>query len=175
MTSLSCEYFIHESQIVLNYFLSFLQGATIPRCASGTKLLYLLPGVVNSEDAAITGKGSVGGGENQFPWLYEFEEQEGEIDFLTRILAITFYPASPGETAMTLGEVLFSFWGVGVQARVLVKDLAFLCNDSSIHRLKFLDFLFHGRSFYPRMNNGWKSWLLDQKKEMVALTVKTLS
>lgn len=82
-----------------------LEGATIPRCASGTKLLYLLPGVVNSEDAAITGKGSVGGGENQFPWLYEFEEQEGEIDFLTRILAITFYPASPGETAMTLGEI----------------------------------------------------------------------
>eukprot|EP00250_Pteridium_aquilinum_P004965 c15135_g1_i1 orf=287-3169(+) len=84
-----------------------LEGATIPRCANGTKLLYSLPGVVNPEEAAITGAGSwpVRGGENQFPWLYEFEEQEGQIDFLTRILAITFYPASPGDTTMTLGEV----------------------------------------------------------------------
>lgn len=84
-----------------------LEGASIPRCANGTKFLYALPGVVNPEDAAITGAGSmpVRGGENQFPWLYEFEEQEGEIDFLTRIIAITFYPASPGNTAMTLGQV----------------------------------------------------------------------
>ncbi|KAI5078715.1 hypothetical protein GOP47_0006386 [Adiantum capillus-veneris] len=84
-----------------------IEGATIPRCANGTRLLYFLPGVVNSEDAAITGAGSgrVRGKDNQFPWLYEFEEQEGDIDFLTRILAITFYPALPGETAMTLGEI----------------------------------------------------------------------
>ncbi|KAH7440058.1 hypothetical protein KP509_04G089000 [Ceratopteris richardii] len=82
-----------------------LEGATIPRCANGTRLLYLLPGVVNPEDAAIMGAGSREMGENQFPWLYEFEEQEGEIDFLTRIVAITFYPALPGKTPMTLGEI----------------------------------------------------------------------
>ncbi|MCO5576196.1 hypothetical protein L7F22_030004 [Adiantum nelumboides] len=84
-----------------------IEGATIPRCANGTRLLYFLPGVVNSGDAAITGAGSkrVRGQENQFPWLYEFEEQEGDIDFLTRVLAITFYPPVPGDTAMTLGEI----------------------------------------------------------------------
>lgn len=86
-----------------------MQGATIPRCANGVKLSYILPPIVNSEDAAITGAGSwASRGENHFPWLYEYEEQEGEIDFMTRIVAITFYPASatPGNMAMTLGQVV---------------------------------------------------------------------
>ena len=64
---------------------------------------------MNSEDAAITGAGSIAGrGENQFPWLYEYEELEGEIDFLTRIVAVTFYPASTslGSMGMTLGQVV---------------------------------------------------------------------
>lgn len=36
--------------------------------------------------------------------LYDFEELEGELDFLTRVVALTFYPATSG-SPMTLGEV----------------------------------------------------------------------
>lgn len=36
--------------------------------------------------------------------LYDFEELEGELDFLTRVVALTFYPAESG-SPMTLGEV----------------------------------------------------------------------
>lgn len=37
--------------------------------------------------------------------LYEFEELEGELNFLTRVVALTFYPAVPGRNPITLGEV----------------------------------------------------------------------
>lgn len=37
--------------------------------------------------------------------LYDFEELEGELDFLTRVVALTFYPAASGRTPLTLGEV----------------------------------------------------------------------
>ncbi|XP_024545394.1 probable phosphoinositide phosphatase SAC9 isoform X1 [Selaginella moellendorffii] len=74
-----------------------LEGANIPRCAAGTTLLYSLPGAINPEEGAITGAG-------HFPWLYDYEEQEGEVDFLTRFVAVTFYPAAPG-VPITLGEV----------------------------------------------------------------------
>lgn len=37
--------------------------------------------------------------------LYDFEELEGELDFLTRVVALTFYPAVAGRGPMTLGEV----------------------------------------------------------------------
>lgn len=39
------------------------------------------------------------------PFLYDFEELEGELDFLTRVVALTFYPADSGSSPMTLGEV----------------------------------------------------------------------
>lgn len=81
--------------------LCYAQGATIPRCSNGTQLLYVVPGARNAEDVAITGAGAGG---NDFSWLYNFEEQEGELDFLTRIVVLTVYPASPG-IPITLGEV----------------------------------------------------------------------
>ena len=41
--------------------------------------------------------------------LYDFEEIEGELDFLTRVVALTFYPAVSGKSPMTLGEVQSNF------------------------------------------------------------------
>lgn len=37
--------------------------------------------------------------------LYDFEELEGELNFLSRVIAITFYPAVSGRSPITLGEV----------------------------------------------------------------------
>lgn len=39
------------------------------------------------------------------PFLYDFEELEGELDFLTRVVVLTFYPAVSARTPITLGEV----------------------------------------------------------------------
>ena len=40
--------------------------------------------------------------------LYDFEELEGELDYLTRVVALTFYPAVSGNP-VTLGEVESNF------------------------------------------------------------------
>lgn len=88
-----------------------LQGASIPQCANGTNLLIPLPGPISAEDMAITGAGARLHAQDTatLPLLYEFEELEGELDFLTRVVAITFYPAVCGRSPMTLGEVKISF------------------------------------------------------------------
>ncbi|KAH9726098.1 putative phosphoinositide phosphatase SAC9 [Citrus sinensis] len=39
------------------------------------------------------------------PLLFDFEALEGELDFLTRFVAVTFYPAISGTSSMTLGEI----------------------------------------------------------------------
>ncbi|XP_050236082.1 probable phosphoinositide phosphatase SAC9 isoform X2 [Mercurialis annua] len=84
-----------------------VEGASIPQCANGTNLLIPLSGPINAEDMAITGAGARLHTQNPttLPLLYEFEEVEGELDFLTRIVAITFYPAVSGRSPMTLGEI----------------------------------------------------------------------
>ncbi|KAJ6693489.1 hypothetical protein OIU85_004275 [Salix viminalis] len=71
-----------------------VEGASIPQCVNGTNLLIPLPGPIDAEDMAITGAGARLHAHNTstLPFLYEFEEPEGELDFLTRIVAITFYP-----------------------------------------------------------------------------------
>jgi hypothetical protein len=51
-------------------------------------LAYPVPGVIDHEDIAVTG---AGGSEKAVSWLYDFEEQEGEIDFLSRVVVFTFY------------------------------------------------------------------------------------
>lgn len=83
------------------------QGASIPRCANGTNLLIPLPGPVSAEDMAITGAGARLHDQDtsSLSLLYDFEELEGELDFLTRVIAITFYPAVSGRSPITLGEV----------------------------------------------------------------------
>lgn len=78
-----------------------LEGANIPRCQHKTQLAYPVPGVIDHEDIAVTG---AGGSEKAVSWLYDFEEQEGEIDFLSRVVVFTFYAGPPG-VPVTIGEL----------------------------------------------------------------------
>lgn len=84
-----------------------LEGASIPQCANGTNLLLPLPGPISPEDMAITGAGARLHAQDTsgLSLLYDYEELEGELDFLTRVVAITFYPADSGRGPMTLGEI----------------------------------------------------------------------
>ncbi|XP_057546802.1 probable phosphoinositide phosphatase SAC9 isoform X2 [Amaranthus tricolor] len=84
-----------------------LEGASIPQCANGTNILIPLHGSVSSEDLAVTGAGArlTGADASTLSLLYDFEELEGELDFLTRVVALTFYPGASGRTPLTLGEV----------------------------------------------------------------------
>ncbi|KAI4324378.1 hypothetical protein L6164_023923 [Bauhinia variegata] len=84
-----------------------LEGASIPQCANGTNLLIPLPGAISGEDMAITGTSSRLHGQDSLSLslLYDFEELEGELDFLTRIVALTFYPAVSARSPLTLGEI----------------------------------------------------------------------
>lgn len=61
-----------------------------------------MPGVIDHEDIAVTG---AGGSEKAVSWLYDFEEQEGDLDFLARVAVFTFYAGSPG-VPVTIGEVI---------------------------------------------------------------------
>ncbi|XP_039145978.1 probable phosphoinositide phosphatase SAC9 [Dioscorea cayenensis subsp. rotundata] len=84
-----------------------LEGACIPQCSNGTNLLIPLSGKIDPEDFAITGTSTrFLVEENPYlPLLYDFEELEGELNFLTRVVALTFYPAVPGRIPITLGEI----------------------------------------------------------------------
>uniref|UniRef100_A0A2P2LRY0 Phosphoinositide phosphatase SAC9 n=1 Tax=Rhizophora mucronata TaxID=61149 RepID=A0A2P2LRY0_RHIMU len=84
-----------------------VEAACIPQCINGTKILIPLPGHISAEDMAITGAGARLHAQDthSLPLLYEFEEVEGELDFLTRIVAITFYPSASGKSPMNLGEI----------------------------------------------------------------------
>ncbi|KAL9254486.1 putative phosphoinositide phosphatase SAC9 [Drosera capensis] len=84
-----------------------LEGASIPQCANGTNIVIPLLGPVSSEDMAVTGAGArLASSEASRPsLLYDFEELEGELDFLTRVVRLTFYPPISGKTPITLGEI----------------------------------------------------------------------
>ncbi|OVA07817.1 WW domain [Macleaya cordata] len=84
-----------------------LEGASIPQCLTGTNLLIPLAGPVSPEDMAVTGAGARRHAQEtrSLSLLYDFEELEGELDFLTRVVALTFYPAVPGKTPITIGEI----------------------------------------------------------------------
>ncbi|XP_019056722.1 PREDICTED: probable phosphoinositide phosphatase SAC9 isoform X2 [Tarenaya hassleriana] len=84
-----------------------VEGASIPRCASGTNLLIPLPGPISTEDMAVTGAGARlhEKDTSSLSLLYDFEELEGELDFLTRVVAVTFYPADSNRNPMTLGQI----------------------------------------------------------------------
>ncbi|KAL2506196.1 putative phosphoinositide phosphatase SAC9 [Abeliophyllum distichum] len=103
-----------------------LEGASIPRCSNGTNILIPLAGAVSTEDMAVTGAGaSLHAQEISSPSIsYDFEELEGELDFLTRVVALTFYPAVAGRGPMTLGEV--EILGVPLPWRSI-----FSCQDSA--------------------------------------------
>lgn len=114
-----------------------VEGATIPQCANGTNLLIPLPGAISEEDMAITGAGTRLHTQDSscLSLLYDFEELEGELDFLSRIIALTFYPSSAtAKGPMTLGEIeilgvslpwRFIFTGEGPGAR--------FCERASAH------------------------------------------
>ncbi|KAM2970145.1 hypothetical protein FF2_017151 [Malus domestica] len=84
-----------------------LEGASIPHCVNGTNLLIPLTGAISPEDMAVTGAGSRLHAQDtsSLPLLYDFEELEGELDFLTRVVALTFYPAVSGKSPITFGEI----------------------------------------------------------------------
>ncbi|KAF6171493.1 hypothetical protein GIB67_018017 [Kingdonia uniflora] len=88
-----------------------LEGASIPQCSNGTNLIIPLVGPVRPEDLAVTGAGARLHSQEipKLSLLYDFEELEGELDFLTRVVAVTFYPSGTGRTPITLGEFLAQF------------------------------------------------------------------
>ncbi|KAJ4765502.1 hypothetical protein LUZ62_075877 [Rhynchospora pubera] len=83
-----------------------LENAAIPKCADGTNLLIPLTGEVEPEDLAVTGKSTNLNATERthLPLLYDFEEVEGELSFMSRVVALTFYPSDSG-LPITLGEV----------------------------------------------------------------------
>ncbi|THU71061.1 hypothetical protein C4D60_Mb08t31560 [Musa balbisiana] len=81
-----------------------LEGACIPRSPDGTNVSIPLTGKVDSKDLAVTGKSSHAQEGSYLPLLFDYEELEGELNFLTRIIALTFYPSVPGRP-VTLGEI----------------------------------------------------------------------
>ncbi|KAL6957953.1 putative phosphoinositide phosphatase sac9, partial [Sarracenia purpurea var. burkii] len=84
-----------------------VEGASIPRCPNGTNMLIPLPGPISAEDTAVTGAGARLHSQDtsRLALLYDYEELEGGLDFLTRVVALTFYPSVSGTTPLTLGEV----------------------------------------------------------------------
>ncbi|KAM3750124.1 hypothetical protein ACB098_04G013800 [Castanea mollissima] len=83
-----------------------VEAASIPQCVNGTNLIIPLPGPISAEDMAITGAGARLHAQDtsSISLLYDFEELEGELDYLTRVVALTFYPAVSGNP-VTLGEI----------------------------------------------------------------------
>ncbi|GAY44836.1 hypothetical protein CUMW_084930, partial [Citrus unshiu] len=61
----------------------------------------------SAEVLAITGAGARLHDQDasNLPLLYDFEELEGELDFRTRLVAVTLDPAVSGTSSITLGEV----------------------------------------------------------------------
>lgn len=85
-----------------------VEGASIPQCANGTSIVIPIPGPASAEDMAVTGAGACLHAQEDatnLPFLYDFEELEGELDFLTRVVVLTFYPAVSARTPITLGQV----------------------------------------------------------------------
>ncbi|KAF8722092.1 hypothetical protein HU200_022728 [Digitaria exilis] len=84
-----------------------VEGASIPQCSNGTNLLIPLTGRMDPEDLAVTGKSARPNVREStyLPLLYDFEELEGEINFLNRIVALSFHPSAVSRTPITLGEI----------------------------------------------------------------------
>jgi len=66
-------------------------------------------GRIDPEDLAVTGKSARPNVQEStyLPLLYDFEELEGELNFLNRIVALSFHPSAASRTPITLGEVNF--------------------------------------------------------------------
>ncbi|KAL8150339.1 hypothetical protein V2J09_020147 [Rumex salicifolius] len=68
-----------------------LECACIPHCASGTKISIPLSAPKKCDP--------------KLSHLYDFDESDADLDFLTRVIALTFYPAVSGKAPVTLGEI----------------------------------------------------------------------
>ncbi|KAI3511442.1 hypothetical protein L1887_18595 [Cichorium endivia] len=83
-----------------------LEGATIARCANGTNMVIPISGPISDDDMAFTkNKASKPSQKPKLPFLYDFEGREGELDFLTRVVVLTFYPSESTTSPVTIGEV----------------------------------------------------------------------
>ncbi|OEL28911.1 putative phosphoinositide phosphatase SAC9 [Dichanthelium oligosanthes] len=84
-----------------------VEGANIPQCSNGTNLLIPLTGRIDPKDLAVTGKSARPNVQEStsLPLLYDFEELEGELNFLNRIVALSFHPSAVSRTPITLGEI----------------------------------------------------------------------
>ncbi|KAG2628277.1 probable phosphoinositide phosphatase SAC9 [Panicum virgatum] len=84
-----------------------VEGACIPQCSNGTNLLIPVMGRIDPEDLAVTGKSARPNVQEStyLPLLYDFEELEGELNFLNRIVALSFHPSVALRTPITLGEI----------------------------------------------------------------------
>ncbi|KAI3826704.1 hypothetical protein L1987_00756 [Smallanthus sonchifolius] len=82
-----------------------LEGASIPRCPNGTNIVIPIPGAVSDEDMGLKTRASLHTPQTNPSFLYDFEGLEGELDFLTRVVVLTFYPAESTSSPVTLGEV----------------------------------------------------------------------
>jgi hypothetical protein len=80
-------------------------------------LLIPLTGRIDPEDLAVTGKSARPDVQEStyLPLLYDFEELEGEVNFLNRVVALSFHPSAMSRTPITLGEV--NHWVVYVLSR----------------------------------------------------------
>ncbi|KAK9058388.1 hypothetical protein SSX86_023230 [Deinandra increscens subsp. villosa] len=82
-----------------------LEGASIPRCPNGTNIMIPIPGAVSDEDMGLKTRANLHTPQTNPSFLYNFEGLEGELDFLTRVVVLTFYPAESTSSPVTLGEV----------------------------------------------------------------------
>lgn len=84
-----------------------VEGACIPQCSNGTNLLIPVTGRTDPEDLAVTGKSARPNVQESsyLPLLYDFEELEGELNFLNRVVALSFHPSAVSRTPITLGEI----------------------------------------------------------------------
>nr|XP_043609995.1 probable phosphoinositide phosphatase SAC9 [Erigeron canadensis] len=81
-----------------------VEGVPIPRCPNGTNMVIPLPGPISDKDMALNGT-SLHAPKTNLPFLYDFRGLEGKLDFLTRVVVLTFYPSESTNSPVTLGEV----------------------------------------------------------------------
>ncbi|KAL9240699.1 hypothetical protein vseg_014887 [Gypsophila vaccaria] len=151
-----------------------VEGASIPQCANGTNILISLPGSVSSEDMAVTGAGARlnGATASSLSLLYDFEELEGELDFLTRVVALSFYPSVSGKTPLTLGEVevlgvplpwkgIFTNQGYGARLREKGKECQKQTKTISGLSSQLTDVHVSSKNVQPTVNNSSSSDWFD--------------
>lgn len=69
-----------------------------------------IPGPISDDDMAFTRSVTTPPTHKpKLPFLYDFEGREGNLDFLTRVVVLTFYPSESTTSPVTIGEVHYVF------------------------------------------------------------------